>query len=62
MTDETQIRRRSRTHAIVEGALLGDVMLVFLLMRVYLPVPVVRTLLRSVAAVPLVMLTQRRGV
>ena len=62
MNEQTLVRRRSRTHAIVEGALLGDISLVFLLMRVYLPLPVVRTLLRSIAAVPLVMLTQRRGV
>jgi uncharacterized protein YybS (DUF2232 family) len=60
--DSTLIRRRDRTHAIVEGALLGDIAIVFLLMRVYLPVPVVRTLLRTLAAVPFVMLVQRRGV
>lgn len=41
--------------------MLGDIAIVFLLMRVYLPVPVVRTLLRTAAAVPLVMLMQRRG-
>lgn len=62
MDQETLQRRRDRTHAIVEGALLGDIALVFLLMRVYLPVPVVRTLLRTLATVPLVMLVQRRGV
>lgn len=62
MTEDTLDRRRDRTRAIVEGALLGDIALVFLLMRVYLPVPVVRTLLRTVATVPLVMLTQRRGI
>ncbi len=45
----------------MEGALLGDIAVVFLLMRVYLPVPVVRTLLHTVASVSLVMLTQRRG-
>ncbi|MBV9279498.1 MAG: hypothetical protein JOZ41_05410 [Chloroflexi bacterium] len=55
-------RRRDRTHAIVEGALLSDIAIVFLLMRVYLPVPVVRTLMRAIATVPFVMLTQRRGV
>lgn len=53
--------RRERTHAIVEGALLGDIAIVFLMMRVYLPLPVVRTLLRTLAAVPMVMLMQRRG-
>ncbi len=60
--DELLARRRQRTHAIVEGALLGDIAIVFLLMRVYLPVPVVRTLLRTLAAVPFVMLAQRRGI
>jgi hypothetical protein len=62
MNQETVAQRRDRTHAIVEGALLGDIAIVFLLMRVYLPLPIVRTLLRTLAAVPLVMLTQRRGV
>ncbi|HCG02596.1 MAG TPA: hypothetical protein DEV93_18890 [Chloroflexi bacterium] len=61
MTEEVLLRRRSRTHAIVEGALLGDIAIVFLLMRVYLPLPVVRTLLRTIASVPFVMLVQRRG-
>jgi hypothetical protein len=60
--DNSLLRRRDRTHAIVEGALLGDIAIVFLLMRVYLPVPVVRTLLRTLAAVPFVMLVQRRGI
>jgi hypothetical protein len=60
--DHSLTRRRTRTHAIVEGALLGDIAIVFLLMRVYLPVPVVRTLLRTLAAVPFVMLVQRRGI
>ena len=59
---EDLLRRRDRTHAIVEGALLGDIAIVFLLMRVYLPLPVVRTLIRTIATVPFVMLTQRRGV
>jgi uncharacterized protein YybS (DUF2232 family) len=63
IADETSLlQRRRRTHAIVEGALLGDIAIVFLLMRVYLPVPIVRTLLRALAAVPFVMLTQRRGI
>jgi hypothetical protein len=61
MDEEALRRRRSRTHAIVEGALLGDIAIVFLLMRVYLPVPVVRTLLHTIASVPFVMLLQRRG-
>jgi hypothetical protein len=54
-------RRRTRTHAIVEGALLGDIAIVFLLMRVYLPLPVVRTLLHTIASVPFVLLLHRRG-
>ena len=62
MNEQALLRRRDRTHAIVEGALLGDIAIVFLLMRVYLPVLVVRTLIRAVASVPFVMLTQRRGV
>ncbi len=62
MNAETLNERRTRTHAIVEGALLGDIAIVFLMMRVYLPLPVVRTLLHTLATVPLVMLTQRRGV
>lgn len=54
-------QRRDRTHAIVEGALLGDIAIVFLMMRVYLPLPVVRTLLRTLGTVPFVLLVQRRG-
>lgn len=61
MNRETIARRRNRTHAIVEGALLGDIAIVFLLMRVYLPAPGVRQILRAVATIPLVMLVQRRG-
>jgi hypothetical protein len=61
MNAESLDERRNRTHAIVEGALLGDIAIVFLMMRVYLPLPVVRTLLRTLGTVPLVMLTQRRG-
>lgn len=62
MNEEALLRRRARIHAIVEGALLGDITIVFLLMRVYLPVLIVRTLIRAIACVPFVMLTQRRGV
>src|SRR5579875_484625 len=58
---ESAADRRHRIHAIVEGALLGDISIVFLMMQVYLPVPVVQTLLRTAAAVPIVMLMQRRG-
>lgn len=61
MDNEALDRRRTRTHAIVEGALLGDIAIVFLLMRVYLPLPVVRTLLHTIASVPFVLLLQRRG-
>lgn len=60
--DDELLQRRNRTHAIVEGALLADIAIVFLLMRVYLPVPIVRNLIRALASVPFVMLTQRRGV
>ncbi len=61
MNRETLIARRDRTRAVVEGALLGDIAIVFLLMRAFLPLPGVRQLLRAVATVPFVMLTQRRG-
>jgi hypothetical protein len=60
--ERTLAERRARTHGLVEGALLTDIAIVFLLMRVYLPLPIVRTLLRALATVPLVVLTQRRGV
>jgi hypothetical protein len=59
--NQNLVRRRNRTHAIVEGALLGDIAIVFLLMRVYLPVPIVRTLIRILATVPFIVLMQRRG-
>jgi hypothetical protein len=55
-------RRRVRTHAIVEGALLGDIAIVFLLMRAFFPVPPVRALIKAVAVIPFIMLTQRRGI
>lgn len=61
MNREALLKRRDRTHAIVEGALLGDIAIVFLLMRAFLPLPGVRQLLRAVATVPFVMLMQRRG-
>jgi hypothetical protein len=59
---ETMLERRDRIHAIVEGALLGDIAIVFLLMRVYLPLPPVRQLISCIAAISIVMLTQRRGI
>jgi hypothetical protein len=62
MNRELLLKRQDRTRAIVEGALLGDVAIVFLLMRAFLPLPGVRQILRAVATVPFVMLTQRRGV
>jgi uncharacterized protein YybS (DUF2232 family) len=55
------LQRRNRTHAIVEAALLSDIAIVFLLMRVFMPIPPVRSIIRAVATVPFVMLTQRRG-
>lgn len=55
-------RARARTHAIVEGALLGDITIVFLLMRAFFPVPPVRALIKAVAVIPFIMLTQRRGI
>jgi len=61
VNQETLLKRRDRTHAIVEGALLGDIAIVFLLMRAYLPILVLRPLIAAVATVPFVMLTQRRG-
>jgi hypothetical protein len=62
MNEDLLLRQRSRTHAIVEGALLGDIALVFLLMRAYLPILFVRPIIAAVAAVPFAMLTQRRGI
>jgi Predicted membrane protein (DUF2232) len=61
MNAESMLQRRQRIHAIVEGALLGDIAVVFLWIRVYLPVPPVRQLISVLAAVSIVMLTQRRG-
>lgn len=61
MNRETLLKRRDRTHAMVEGALLADIAIVFLLMRAFLPLPGVRQILRAVATVPIVMLMQRRG-
>jgi len=62
MAEETLERRRDRIHAIVEGALLGDIAIVFLLMRAFLPVLFLRPILLALAAVSFVMLLQRRGV
>jgi hypothetical protein len=62
MNRESLGKRRDRTHAIVEGALLGDIAIVFLLMRAFLPIPGARQLLRAIATIPFVVLAQRRGV
>jgi hypothetical protein len=62
LDQESLLERRHRIHAIVEGALLGDIAIVFLLMRVYLPLPPVRALISTIAAISIVMLTQRRGI
>ena len=61
MNREVLLERRDRTHALVEGALLTDIAIVFLLMRAYLPVLFVRPVLLAIATVPIVMLMQRRG-
>lgn len=62
MNQNALLERRDRTHALVEGALLTDIAIVFLLMRAYLPVLFVRPILLAIATVPIVMLVQRRGV
>jgi hypothetical protein len=51
----------SRNRALVEGALLADIAVVLLLGRVYLPIPIVRTLWRFLAGVPFVLLMRRQG-
>lgn len=61
MNQESLARTSSRTQAIVEGALLGDIAIVFLFMRAYMPVLVIRPLIAAVAALPFVLLAQRRG-
>jgi hypothetical protein len=55
-------RHSSRNRQIVEGALLADIAAVLLLGRVYLPIPVVRTVWRLLAAAPFVLLAQRQGI
>lgn len=54
--------RSTRNRQIVEGALLGDVAVVLLLGRIYLPIPIVRTIWRLLAAGPFVLLAQRQGI
>lgn len=61
VNEQAILQRRNRTHAIVEAALLADIAIVFLLMRVFMPIPPLRSIIRAVATVPFVMLTQRRG-
>ncbi len=55
-------RQSSRNRQIVEGALLADIAIVLLLGRIYLPIPVVRTVWRLLAAAPFVLLAQRQGI
>jgi len=62
MNQDALLRRREHTHALVEGALLTDIAIVFLLMRAYLPVLIVRPTLLAIATVPIVVLVYRRGV
>jgi hypothetical protein len=62
MERQTLEQRRDRTQAIVEGALIADIALVFLLMRAFLPVPGARQLIQALATIPFVLLVQRRGV
>lgn len=62
MNQKVLIQRRERMHALVEGALLTDIAIVFLLMRAYLPVLIVRPTLLAMATVPIVVLLYRRGV
>jgi len=54
--------RSSRNRQIVEGALLADIAVVLLLGRIYLPIPIVRTVWRLLAAAPFVLLAQRQGI
>ena len=62
MNDDLLLARRDRTHALVEGALLTDIAIVFLLMRAYLPILFIRPVLLAFATVPIIMLVQRRGI
>ena len=55
-------RVSSRNRQIVEGALLGDIAVVLLLGRVYLPIPGVRTIWRLLAGAPFVLLAERQGI
>lgn len=52
----------TRNRQIVEGALLADIAVVLLLGRVYLPIPIVRTAWRLIAAAPFVLIAQRQGI
>ena len=52
----------SRNRQIVEGALLADIAVVLLLGRIYLPIPIVRTMWRLLAGAPFVLLAQRQGI
>jgi Predicted membrane protein (DUF2232) len=52
----------SKNRRIVEGALLADIAVVLLLGRIYLPIPVVRTIWRLLAGTPFILLAQRQGI
>lgn len=56
------VRVSTRNRQIVEGALLADIAVVLLLGRIYLPIPIVRTMWRLLAAAPFVLLAQRQGI
>lgn len=56
------LERSEHIHGLVEGALLTDIAIVFLLMRAYLPVLILRPTLLAMATVPIVVLVYRRGV
>src|SRR5579862_5051213 len=60
IADPQQVSRRTRQ--IVEGALLADISVVLLLGRIYLPIPIVRTVWRLVASAPFVLLAERQGI
>ena len=51
-----------RNRRIVEGAPLADIAVVLLLGRIYLPIPVVRTIWRMLAGTPFILLAQRQGI
>jgi hypothetical protein len=60
--DSAQASRNTKNRRIVEGALLADIAVVLLLGRVYIPIPVVRTVWRLLAGAPFVLLAERQGI